>query len=239
MMDSQDRQSEIEQLERWLASAGIDAPVEPALDDVKLRTRIALGEAWLVAAGLDPPGQPALDQVKRRVRVALDESWLADQGVDWLGEDRPVGDALSAVKNRLRAELDGGDHGPEFVPPAVHDVTRHRAGRIYRMPSVLAAAAALLFAVGLGLWSASTPPILNPTLGGEASVDDLDALAEVMQRDAAEVETEWTALEAELTELEETLVQGPASGWDLNLVDELDEEIDEVMSDVGLSPEVS
>ncbi|MCH7813028.1 MAG: hypothetical protein IID40_03310 [Planctomycetes bacterium] len=83
-MDSQERQTEIEPLERWLTSVGVDAPVEPRLEEVKLRTRIALGEAWLMAARLDPPGQPALDQVKRRIRVTLDEAWLADQGVESL-----------------------------------------------------------------------------------------------------------------------------------------------------------
>ncbi len=96
-----------------------------------------------------------------------------------------------------------------------------------------------MFAVGLGLWSSSTPPVTHQTLVGAESAGRIDALAAVMQREAADEETEWAALEAELTELEETLVQRSASTWDRTVLDVLDEEIDEVMLDVGLPPEVS
>ncbi|MHC4063998.1 MAG: hypothetical protein ACYSUQ_08280 [Planctomycetota bacterium] len=192
-------------------------------DFARLTQEIEQQERWLAGAGVEGPAPGDLDEVKRRVRIAIDECWLAQQAVT-----PPLGDVLTTVKARIReASPPGGPAGTGPTPVA------EPAGRAYRFVSTFAAAAALLLAAGLGLWSASS------SLGRRASFEALDELATVMQRQTDEVEAEWVALETELTALENALASMPETTWDQTLPDTLDEEIDDLMLEVGLTPDVS
>ena len=191
----------------------------------RLAEEIERRERWLADAGLEPLAAPDLDAVKRRVRVAIDEAWLAEQGLE------PAADrqALAKVKARLGDELRA--HGREADATPAASVP---PGGVYQFVSTFAVAAALLLAAGLGFWSAMSPGPAPP-----ASFTGLDELAAVMQRDLDEEETEWEALEEELAALEDALAGGPQAAWDETLLDSLDEEIDDLMLEVDLSPEVT
>ena len=60
-----------------------------------------------------------------------------------------------------------------------------------------------------------------------------------MQRQPDEFETEWEALDQELTALENTFVRRFEATWDETLLDTLDEDIDDLTLEIGLSPDVS
>ena len=191
-------------------------------DSDRLAEQIEQQERWLAGLNVDGPAPGNLDEVKRRVRLALDEAWLAEQRLE------PSADrALAAVKARLAAELvaRGAAADPALARP-------EPVRRVYRFVSTFAAAAALLLAAGLGFWSASS-------VEGRASFEALDDLAAVMQRQPDEFETEWEALDQELTALENTFVRRFEATWDETLLDTLDEDIDDLTLEIGLSPDVS
>jgi len=230
---------QVDEAQRWLAEAGVEPPAPAPLDRVKARVRLALGERWLeeqLGAESDgaterrsdegedrrlrPPLGPnpdarALERVKARVREAL----AAER------------DHVPPLRARDRVPLLGEPWSYASVPG------RSSAGRLYRFASTLAAAACLLLAAGLGFRSAGTSVGLAER--ARSSLRAVDDLAAVMQRDRGDPEVEWTALAAAVTDLENAFAGRSDDDWDETWMDALDEEIDDLTDDAGLSSDVS
>jgi hypothetical protein len=191
-----------------------------------LLEQIERDERWLERIGVqvEPPGN--LQAVKRRVRLAIDECWLTGQVTEL-----PSAATLAGAKERIRHELATlrAQHQVD-VPVATAPVS---IGRAYRWASTLTAAAVLLLAAWLGFWSAVSSP--DRPMASRV----LHEVAAVLGRQLDDELLEWDAIDAELAELEAMLARGPEPGWDEALLDEMGDELDELMVDFGLLPEVS
>ena len=192
------------------------------MPEEQMRREIEQHERWLAGLGVEVEPPRGLEPIKHRVRTAVNEQWLADRPAQ-----PPAQPDLAAVKRLVRAELqrsDSGDAPPTLAP----------AARMYQFVSTLAAAAALLLAAGLGLWSATSPR-------QERSAPQLDvaALVEVLARSPDEEETEWESIEDELVALETLLVDGFEDDYHEDLLDELDDEIDDWINEFSPPADIS
>ena len=192
------------------------------MPEEQMRREIEQHERWLAGLGVEVEPPRRLEPIKHRVRTAVNEQWLADRPAQ-----PPAQPDLAAVKRLVRAELqrsDSGDAPPTLAP----------AARMYQFVSTLAAAAALLLAAGLGLWSATNPRQVRP-----ADRVDVTALVEVLARSPDEEETEWESIEDELVALETLLVDGFEDDYHEDLLDELDDEIDDWINEFSPPADIS
>ncbi len=192
----------------------------------ELLAQIERDERWLRGLGVEVEPPQGLELVKHRVRLAVDEAWLTEQNVE-----PPSASALAGVKARIRQELMAT--ATHLRPVGNYVVAPTPVGRAYPLSRSFAAAAALLLAAGLGFWSAVSSPDQSPTAGVWGD------LAIVMSRDFDDDELEWESLDAALDDLEEMFAQASEPAWDDDLLDELDDEIEALMTDFDLSADVS
>lgn len=244
-MSDVDRLAEqVNEAQRWLAEASVEPPAPAPLDRVKAQVRLALAERWLeqrfggeskeiperASLGGEEDGfacptapQPVA-QVLARVKARVHAALTAEQD-----RVRLPGEPLRRESNRVRRL--GGQRSRAETPPG-SDI-----GRVYRFVSTLAAAACLLLAAGLGFRSAGAS--IGAAQRAQASLRAVDDLAAVMQRDQGDSDTEWAALDAAVTNLENSLAGRSDDSWDDEWMDVFDEEIEDLMDAAGLSPGVS
>lgn len=176
-------------------------------------------EGWLAGAGLEVEPSGGLQRVKQRVRGALNEAWLANRD-----PSPPVAADLDRVKARLRAELSS----------QAARLAARPSGSVYRFVSTFAAAASLVLAAGLAIWTSSSPDRISPP----TQPGSQDGLLVVLSRSFDEEEAEWQAIADEISVVEATLACSLDSGWNEALLDELDTEIDDLMNELNLAEEV-
>ncbi len=183
----------------------------------ELIAEIEAQERWLQGLGAEVPiPDGLLERAKQRTRVAVDEAWLAEHDAT-----EPPPRVLAAVKRAVADEL---ARGP--VRPVRASWDRPDLRRAFGRYRSLAAAAAVVFAAGLGFWASVSPP---DEVADTGSLTDLVA---VLTTQADQEEAEWCTIEAELALLEEAFAQGTTSDWDRHRLDDFDDEADELLQDV-------
>ena len=185
--------------------------------DENMMTEIKRDEAWLRETV--PADSPLpLERTRLRVRIEVDQAWL---------ERHPSADPragnLSGVKQVLRAEA---QHLAAATPPAM------RRSRGWSRPTLgLAAAAALLLAVGLALFGPRETAVDGRHVA--AGLDDWVEAVSSGTPTAVDQAAEWASLEVSLASLEGSLTEDVSAARAEEELDDLGDEVEALLSEIG------
>ena len=185
--------------------------------DQDMMAKIKPDEVWLQnAMPADPP--VSLERIKLRARIEVNHIWLRQN----TGADPREAD-LKGVKRAVRAQTAG-------VGAATTPRPRRR-WLMGRQITGLAAAAVVMFAVGLALYGPG-----GATLGGGTLTLGLDDWVDAVAFDAlalGEEAGDLAVLEDGLASLEESLAENASAGWGRQELDDLGDELEVLLTETG------
>ncbi len=185
--------------------------------DENMAAQIERDEAWL--ADIMPADPPLpLERTKHRVHLEVNRAWLERNA-----PADPVAPDLDVVKRAVRAELEDMTVGPRL---------RRRWGWV-RRGAALAAAAAVLFGVGLTIFQPERTPGDSPNFAVELD-DWVDAFA-VDALASADRAADLALLEDGLASLEVSLAGDGSSVWNTeeSELEELADELETLLTEMG------
>ena len=184
--------------------------------DDDMMTEIQRDESWLAGAmPTDPP--VSLGRTKLRTRIEVNHLWLKQNVTP-----DPATDNLEDVKRAVRTEVDD--------IAAARPARGHRRWRWARRGAGLAAAAAVVFGVGLALYRPQAPG--DDALYAVRLDDWIDAV--VLDATAsADDSARLASLKDSVASLEVSLSEDWANAWVDEELDSLGEDIEVLLMEIG------